>query len=136
MPVSISERILTTLQQQGKKQKDLADFLGIRAGAISDWKNKGVTPSPVLLPKIAEFLNETIDYLLTGADDKGNLSHNSIINGNKNTTLIVQNGEHHKRLLGEQESELLRIFNKLSIKRKAALLLAAYEHEDQEKNEG
>ncbi len=64
--MTISQRIFEILAIQGKKQKDLAAYIGISTSAISDWKKKNTNPSAENLSAIADFLGVTLDYLLTG----------------------------------------------------------------------
>lgn len=58
------ERIVSLLKQQGKKQKDLTDFLGITRHAFTDWKSGRIKSYQKHIPKIAEFLGVSTDYLL------------------------------------------------------------------------
>lgn len=64
--MTISQRIFEILAIQGKKQKDLAAYIGISTSAISDWKKKNTNPSAGNISAIADFLGVTLDYLLTG----------------------------------------------------------------------
>jgi transcriptional regulator with XRE-family HTH domain len=133
--VTISERIFDVLKRSGKKQADLAKHVGVRSNTVSDWKNKGINPSADLIPKIAEFLGVSCDYLLTGKEHPGisasNIHNSAVVQGNHATTLIVKNGKEEGRELSDQEVELLRIFNLLDVKRQTALLSYAYKLEDE-----
>lgn len=74
-------RILACLERQGKKQKDLAKFIGINKNNITDWKSGKSKSYMKYLPEIAEFLSVPINYLADGEKrqnepyfaDKGNL---------------------------------------------------------------
>lgn len=66
--MSITQRIFELLANQNKKQSELAEYVGISRAAISDWKSKGTTPTAEFLVKICEFLNISLDYLLTGKE--------------------------------------------------------------------
>lgn len=61
-------RVLTKISQelkkQGKKQKDLTDYLGISKNVYTDWKSGKCQSYKKHLPAIASFLNVPIDYLL------------------------------------------------------------------------
>ena len=56
-------RINTLLAQQGLKQKDLAEYLGVKANVISYFVKGERTPNTEQIKKIAEFFNTTADYL-------------------------------------------------------------------------
>ena len=56
--------IINLLQESGRKQKELTDFLGITPNALTDWKSGRIKSYRKHLPKIAEFFNVTVDYLL------------------------------------------------------------------------
>lgn len=49
---------------QGKLEKEL----GFSNGSISKWKNS--MPTPERLQKVAEYFGVTVDYLMTGREDK------------------------------------------------------------------
>lgn len=66
--MTISQRIFEELKKQGKKQKDLAVYIGLSTSAVSDWKKKGTNPAAENLSIIADFLNISIEYLLTGKE--------------------------------------------------------------------
>jgi len=46
------------------KQKDLSDFLSISHNVFTEWKAKRNSSYMKHLPKIAEFFNVSVDYLL------------------------------------------------------------------------
>lgn len=58
------EIISALLKEQGKTQKELCEYLGIKKNAYTNWKS-GVNKSYVkYLPQIASFFDVSIDYLL------------------------------------------------------------------------
>lgn len=69
--LSTLNKICALLEQQGKKQKDLTDFLGISKNSFTDWKSGRIQSYNKHLPKIAEFLGVSVDYLL-GVENKNN----------------------------------------------------------------
>ena len=59
-------RIVNRMKDQGLDQKTLAKKIGIRQQAVSEWKN-GVTASYTkYLPQLADVLNTSVEYLMTG----------------------------------------------------------------------
>lgn len=68
--LSTLNKICKLLEQQGKKQKDLTDFLGISKNSFTDWKSGRIKSYTKHLPKIAEFLNVSTDYLLGRTENK------------------------------------------------------------------
>ena len=127
--MEILDKIIILLKEQNKKQKDLTDFLGITQNVFTDWKAGRIKSYTKYLPEIADFLGCSVDYLL----DRDNFSN---IEGNGN---VVQQGQIHNspvtiggissRCLTEQEQEILRIFNNLSVKEKAELFLKICDYE-------
>lgn len=66
---SIGTRINTALARCGMLQKDLANVLGVTPNTISYYCKGTRGPQLEQLPKIAEALNTTTDYLLCLTDD-------------------------------------------------------------------
>ncbi len=131
--MEITQRIFDLLQQQNKKQSDLARFLDVRVATISEWKRNRCTPSVSVIGKIAEFLGVSVDYLVTGKEYApapsqtvnqgifGDRNHNNTVTINGNGTVEIS----------EFESELIRICASLDIRRKNALLTYAYKLENE-----
>lgn len=124
--MTISERVFTLLEQQNKKQGDLAKRIGVRPATISDWKAKRTSPASDLLEGIADFFGVSVDYLVTGRE----LQHSVVaqgIFGNENSHNVVTINGTATLELSEFETELLQIFGELSTRQKNALLSYAYE---------
>ncbi len=66
--MTISQRIFELLKKNNKKQKELAESIGLSTSAISDWKKKGTNPAAENISAIADFFNVSTDYLLTGEE--------------------------------------------------------------------
>lgn len=62
--MEVLTRILTLLDEQHIQQKELSDYLGLSKCAMTGWKNGNNTSYMKHLPKIAEFFNVSVDYLL------------------------------------------------------------------------
>ncbi len=61
---TVIQNVITLLHKQKKTQKNLTDYLGITQNAFTDWKSGRIKSYHKHLPKIAEFLGVTVDYLL------------------------------------------------------------------------
>ena len=66
----ILNNIIDELKKQKMKQKDLTDYLGLTKNAFTDWKGGKSESYKKYLPQIAEFLNVSVDYLLSGENKK------------------------------------------------------------------
>lgn len=63
---AIVARILECMERKGMDQKSLANEIGIRPQAITEWK-KGVTASYTkYIAQIADVLDTSVEHLLTG----------------------------------------------------------------------
>ena len=56
------------LDKKGVKNSDVARSTGISNMTLSDWKRGKSVPKADKMQKIAEFLNVSVDYLLTGEE--------------------------------------------------------------------
>lgn len=56
------------LDEKGLKNADVARATGISNMTLSDWKRGKSVPKADKMKKIAEFLNVSVDYLMTGND--------------------------------------------------------------------
>ena len=68
----VVQRIIKLLNEQGHSQRELIDFIGLSNGAFTGWKYGRGKSYITHINKIADFLNVTPNYLLTGADDNKN----------------------------------------------------------------
>lgn len=132
--MTISQRIFEELQKQGKKQKDLAAFIGISTSAVSDWKKKGTNPAAENISAIADFLNVSLEYLLTGEEKKTrNIGiQNSTVTSSNNieVTGIKYETSTTKNELSETVAELVRVFENLPVKERVKLLNLVYDYEE------
>ena len=62
--MEVLDRILMLLKENNMQQKDLAKAIGLSSNALTGWKNGNNSSYIKHLPKIAEFLNVSVDYLL------------------------------------------------------------------------
>ena len=66
----IGERINTLLGVQHKKQKELANYLGVTDNTISYFCSGKRTPNTAQIGRIADFFNVSADYLLGRSEAK------------------------------------------------------------------
>ena len=62
------ERILETAEQKNIKQAEIAKAIGKGTAQITNWKNRNSDPPVELLPPIAELLNVSLEWLITGTE--------------------------------------------------------------------
>ena len=130
--MTISQRIFEELKKQKKKQKDLATYIGISTSAVSDWKKKGTNPSAENISVIADFLEVSTDYLLTGKEcyadetEKGNNIHT----GNVTNSKIVgghDNSSNSSDSISDDALEIDKIIKSFEPKKRAKFLYQVYE---------
>ena len=96
--MSTIDNIVALLKEQGKTQKELCDYLGITKNAFTDWKSGRIKSYTKHLPKIAEFFDVSVDYLLGKEDKKEKLSAESeeliqkLLNGDSNKIQLLMFG--------------------------------------------
>ncbi|MBD5130569.1 MAG: helix-turn-helix domain-containing protein [Ruminococcaceae bacterium] len=110
--MTISQRIFMLLKQKGKKQKELAEYTGISTSAISAWNKNNTNPTAESLSTIADFLEVSLDYLLTGKEktvehtkDVERLLNNYNIVDDISKQLIQERAETLAELAAERAAE-------------------------------
>jgi transcriptional regulator with XRE-family HTH domain len=78
------ERLEILLKEKGISQKSLAEYIGIRNPSISEWKKEGTIPRADIAIKMAEYLNVSVEYLITGTESDNSAAIESIRNHLKN----------------------------------------------------
>lgn len=94
------DRVIHLLKQQGKKQKDLTDFLGLTKNTFTNWKGGHSESYRKFLPQIAEFLNVSVDWLV----------------GKENSPLSKESG------LSAEQREIINLFDSAPPELQAAAL--------------
>ena len=64
MEYTIGKKIAQYRKDKGLTQDELAELLGVSAQAVSKWENDLSCPDILLLPKLAELFDTTVDCLL------------------------------------------------------------------------
>lgn len=123
MIMTIYDRISELLKQQHHSRKDLSIATGISYNTLTSlFQRQSDNMKLSTIQSIADFLNVTVEYLITGVNTKNHLKEQSVFD--------------QDNIRGEDrvEQELIRIAKKLNQKHKTILLAKAYELEDSEKN--
>lgn len=68
--MDIMNRIIELLQAKGANQADLCKHLGVKNNVLTTWKTRGTDPPTKYLVQICDFLDVTLEYLLTGQNQK------------------------------------------------------------------
>lgn len=66
--MEIIERIYSTLNEKDKKAYELCEKLNIQSSTMSTWKKRSSDPPAKYMKAIADFLDVSLDYLLTGQE--------------------------------------------------------------------
>lgn len=103
---------------------------------VSRWENNTQEPMVSTIASVASFFGVSPLWLMGESDDRAcsasNIQNSAVVQGNHATTLIVRNGKEAEVPLSEQEAELLRVFQSLSVKGQTRLLTFAFQLESEE----
>ena len=66
--MDVGSRIVLLIKKSGLTQKEFAEKIGLKKNAISQWKSGNSKSYNKYLKEIAEILNTTTEYLLTGKE--------------------------------------------------------------------
>lgn len=62
------EQVDKLLSESGKTKIELAKYAGISTQSFYDWKNRNTVPAADVAVKIADFLNTSVEFLVTGEE--------------------------------------------------------------------
>lgn len=82
----VGNQISMLRKNKGFTQNDLGERLGVSFQAVSKWERGETLPDTVLLPDLADVLETTVDYILTGGEKsvfRGRVNVADMINGIK-----------------------------------------------------
>lgn len=100
-------RIKELRDEKRLSQKFLAEKIGTSQRNIGRWENGENEPTYTQLIKLADFFNCSIDYLVEREDDFGN---------------VISSADNGAELSSE-EKELLRLFDKLNLFEREAMMI-------------
>ncbi len=66
--MTICERLFATLDAKKKTAADLCKVLGLGTSQTTSWKKRNTDPPAKYLIQISDFLDVSLEYLLTGVD--------------------------------------------------------------------
>ena len=123
-------------KEKGITQKLALEEIGLARNANQKWKQGW--PNGDTLKRIAAYFGVTVDSLLrdesTSSNTAGNISNAAVMQGNANGPVSIHNGGAPAgNELTDQESEVLRIFRALDMRKKNTVLTYLYDIEDQSK---
>lgn len=67
---TLGDRLRDLRNEINLEQKELAKYLNVHKGTISNWENNKRSPDKEMLSKIASYFNVTTDYLLGRTDER------------------------------------------------------------------
>lgn len=88
--MQIGDRLRQLREKKGWTQKDLADYIGVTAQAVSSWEIGKTFPDIVLVPALSKLYNVTSDYLLCINSE---IESDSKCNWTKEINKLVDDGE-------------------------------------------
>lgn len=133
--MNLNKRLFDLLYESRKTQKQLADAIGISERNISSWKARGSDPPSACIMGISQFFGMSAECFLTGEEHP---SSTNVVGGNVTGGTVVQ-GSHSSRImiagdknqLTEEESEILRLFQSLDVRRRVKLFEFAFSLEEE-----
>lgn len=84
--IRIGEMIRELRGDKGISQEALADVCDVSMQAVSKWENGQSCPDITFLPLLAEYFGVSVDYLLTGRENKPETSDSNLTNQLENKT--------------------------------------------------
>ncbi|GHU74050.1 hypothetical protein FACS1894188_01170 [Clostridia bacterium] len=136
MKDEISARIFTKLQEKNRQQKELAKYLEIAPSSVNNWKYHRNNPPSEYLAKICDFLECSLEWLVTGEEsipktniiNHGTAGTNNVNFGTNMTP--IQEIISTNNVLQDEETDLIEIYRKLTRKNKNKLFDTAFNLEE------
>ena len=138
--VLLESRIMGLAAKKKLSKNKLLSEVGLGKG-LFDTMKQGKFPSVDRIEQIADYLDCSVDYLL-GRTDEPSLSSNiiggdvtggTVVQGAHRSSVVVNNGGEHT--LTDEETEILRLFSALDVRRRTQLLNLAFALEEEIKSE-
>lgn len=85
-------RIDALLKTKKKNRNDIYNDLSISKNLIGQWKQKGTIPSADTACKIADYLNTSVEFLVTGIEkDSSKVKYENLKSVIQNAISVIQN---------------------------------------------
>lgn len=110
---TLGEKISAARKEHGYTQEEFAELLGVTSQAVSKWENNASCPDIMLLPRISQLLNISIDELLGNAAPKANAEEEPKVDINKLSLKIHITGEGRKPINVSFPMSMVKKFTKL-----------------------
>lgn len=108
----------------------------LNKSTISRYENGTQEPQMSTVAALASYFGVSPSYLIGDVDDRScyasNIHNSAVVQGNSANTLIVRNGSVTERELSDEEVELLRILDALTVRGRTQLLAYAYDLEEKQ----
>lgn len=108
----------------------------LNKSTISRYENGTQEPQMSTVAALASYFGVSPSYLIGDVDDRScsasNIHNSAVVQGNSANTLIVRNGSVTERELSDEEVELLRILDVLTVRGRTQLLAYAYDLEEKQ----
>ncbi|MBR0173624.1 MAG: hypothetical protein IJQ21_12640 [Lachnospiraceae bacterium] len=88
-------RILESLNEQGKTEKDFVMYLGLDNGAFTHWKYENQKSFMIHINQISDFLGVSSYYLLRGTEEEDGIE--TMSKAEKNTRKMYRKLNHDKQ---------------------------------------
>lgn len=107
--MDIIDRINLKLSILGKNGAEMSRDLGLSNSVYSQWNTKKSKPSNKTLALLAPYLNTTVEYLLSGEDQKENLTDkNGEVPGGLGDTKYFRLNDENRALIDSMIEKLLK----------------------------
>lgn len=97
--MTISERLFSMLDERGLRASGLCKHLGIGTNITTGWKQRGTDPPAKYIAPICEYLDCSLEYLLTGEETKKEPAPGISENGQEMLALYEQLPERQQVML-------------------------------------
>ncbi|WP_455765640.1 helix-turn-helix domain-containing protein [Gemmiger formicilis] len=97
--MTISERLFAMLDERGLRASGLCKHLGITTNMTTNWKQRGTDPPAKYVIPICEYLDCSLEYLLTGEETKKEPAPGISENGREMLALYEQLPERQQIML-------------------------------------
>jgi transcriptional regulator with XRE-family HTH domain len=112
------------------KQSELAVFLNVTQGTLSNWERGVHDPDNDMLLLLSKKFNVSIDYLLGKSSETGTIYNAQNITGNFVQGNGIMNDGEHQSVTSVDEVELVRIYRLLDAKQRHRLMSFAFDMEE------